>query len=249
MSQRTIAVGDIHGDFAQLTTLYGRLPALDGEDTLVFLGDYLDRGPDSARVVEFVRTMPGRTPARVVALRGSHEDAWLRVRREGWIEFVLPVGNGCLASLRAFTGGRPPGPEEFGSLEELQAMERASFFPEDVIAWMESLPSHYEDAHAIYVHAGLAERDGRWLHPSEMTDTGPLLWQRSRKFFESYRGKRVVFGHTATEYLPQELSCYTPNDAKDAFLGDNLVGIDTGCGRGGFLTAIELPGLVVHDSR
>ena len=64
-----------------------------------------------------------------------------------------------------------------------------------------------------------------------------------------YRGKRVVFGHTSTERLPQEISGYTPGDGKDVFVGECLVGIDTGCGRGGFLSAVELPGLKVYESR
>ena len=64
-----------------------------------------------------------------------------------------------------------------------------------------------------------------------------------------YRGKRVVFGHTTTECLPQELSQYTPDDPTDLWAGENVIGIDTGCGSGGFLTAIELPALNVYESR
>jgi serine/threonine protein phosphatase 1 len=250
MSARTIAVGDVHGDLAQLEEVFRRLPSLDDEDTVVFLGDYVDRGPDPAGVVEFVRRLPERTQARVVALRGNHEDAWLRGRREGGIHaFLLPLKNGCLATLRSFTGGRPPARDEVPEMEEYKAMERASFFPEDVIAWMAALPCWYEDAHAIYVHAGLPEADGRWLHPSEVEDPHPLLWQRSLRFCECYEGKLVVFGHTATEHLPQERSSFTPEDPRDALVTPHLVGIDTGCGRDGFLTAVELPSLTIHDTR
>jgi serine/threonine protein phosphatase 1 len=250
MSGRTFAIGDIHGELGQLEALLARLPALDEADTLVFLGDYLDRGPDAAGVIELIRHgLPERTQARIVTLRGSHEDAWLRVRREGWLEFILPVGNGCLASLRSFRGGQPVSPGDFPGREELEALAAASFFPEDVMGWMASLASFHEDEHAIYVHAGLPEREGCFVHPSELQDPHPLFWQRSSAFFERYSGKRVVFGHTATEYLPQALSCYTPADAKDLFIRGNLVGIDTGCGRGGFLSAIELPSLAVYESR
>jgi serine/threonine protein phosphatase 1 len=250
MSARTIAIGDIHGELAHLTRLCERLPALTAEDTLVFLGDFVDRGAQSAPVVDFVRrVLPGRTPARIVALRGSHEDAWLKVAREGWLEFLLPVGNGCLATLRSFTGGPPPAPNEFGTREEFDAMQRAAFFPPDVVEWMRALPIFHEDAHALYVHAGLPQENGRWLHPAEVTDPRPLLWQRSEAFFTGYRGKRVVFGHTSTEYMPQGLSCYTPGDARDVFVSDFLTGIDTGCGRGGFLSAVELPSLTIYESR
>ncbi|HEX8653368.1 MAG TPA: metallophosphoesterase [Pyrinomonadaceae bacterium] len=47
MHERTIAIGDIHGDLAHALTLWERLPVLTASDTIVFLGDYVDRGPDS----------------------------------------------------------------------------------------------------------------------------------------------------------------------------------------------------------
>ena len=249
MTARTFAIGDVHGELGQLETLLSRLPPLRPEDTLVFIGDYVDRGPDSAGVVARVRGLAQAGPARVVALRGSHEDAWLRVRRDGFLQFLLPVGNGCLATYRSFTGGPRNAPDEWASREELEAMMTAAFLPPDVLAWMESLPVYWEDEHALYVHAGLPRQGGRWLHPSEASDPHPLLWERSEAFFRDYRGKRVVFGHTSTEHLPQEVSGYTPGDAKDVFVGECLVGIDTGCGRGGFLSAVELPGLKVYESR
>jgi serine/threonine protein phosphatase 1 len=72
---------------------------------------------------------------------------------------------------------------------------------------------------------------------------------RDMDFFANYRGKRVVFGHTRTEYLPPELSGYTPEDPTDLWAGECVVGIDTGCGNGGFLTALELPEGNVYESR
>jgi serine/threonine protein phosphatase 1 len=249
MAGRTFAVGDVHGDLVHLEALLGVLPPLDARDTLVFVGDYVDRGPRSAQVVELVRALPARTPARVVALRGSHEDAWLRVRRQGWLEFILPASNGCLATLRSFRGAPPPTENELPSAEDFEAMSTGSFLPAEVVAWMESLPVYFEDEHAIYVHAGLPKVGDRWAHPSEVADPKPLLWQRTEEFFRSYRGKRVVFGHTVAACLPQELSIYTPDDATDVYLRGDLVGIDTRCGHGGFLSAIELPALTVHESR
>ena len=55
MTGRTFAIGDIHGDLAALATLFERLPDLVAGDTVVFLGDYIDRGPNSAGVVAWVR--------------------------------------------------------------------------------------------------------------------------------------------------------------------------------------------------
>ena len=75
---------------------------------------------------------------------------------------------------------------------EAKALLSGSFFPEDVVAWMKSLPYFYENDHAIYVHAGLPQRDGTYPHPSELDDKTVLLWIRTLEFFRDYRGKRVV---------------------------------------------------------
>lgn len=250
MTRRTFAVGDIHGDLAALQRTLRLLPALTTEDTLVLMGDYLDRGPSSAEVVRFLREeLPARVPGKLVCLRGNHEDGWLRVASGGWPEFVIPPGNGCLATLRSFRGEPTPTEGSFPSREELMLMQHGEFFPADVVNWMNDLPYFYEDEHAIYVHAGLVEKDGRWLHPSETENKTQLLWVRTMRFFQGYRGKRVVCGHTVTENLPPELSKHTPEDPKDMWVGENVVVIDTGCGKGGFLTVLELPSMKTYESR
>ena len=82
-----------------------------------------------------------------------------------------------------------------------------------------------------------------------MTPPRALLWLRDRDFFEHYRGKLVVFGHTTTRTLPNELSTYTPEDPTDLWAGPSCVGLDTACGKGGFLTGFELPARKVYESR
>lgn len=250
MADRTFAIGDIHGDLDQLRVLMDKLPALDEADTLVFVGDYIDRGPRSAQVVQLIRKeLPKKTSANIVTLRGNHEDAWLRVATDGWPEFVLPPSNGCLACLRSFTGGPVPADEERPADAELEGLFSASFFPGDVLAWMSELRWWYEDEHAIYVHAGVPEHEGRWLHPSEVDPKVILVWLRTEAFFREYKGKLIVVGHTTTDALPPELSTYTPSDPMDMWVYEKVIGIDTGCGKGGFLTAIELPSRKVYESR
>lgn len=251
MSARTFAVGDIHGHLDQLLTLMGRLPPLASSDTLLFIGDYVDRGPDSAQVIQFLRVdLPRQTPAKIVALRGNHEDAWLKVLSGGGSSFVLPAGNGCLATLRSFTGGKPSVEGDFpSSLEEMKALTSGSFFQPEVVSWLRSLPVFHEDAHAIYVHGGLPACEDGWKHPSQYPDPSNLVWCREEAFFSDYKGKRVVFGHTPASHLPQHLSHHTPGDHSDVFIFGDVIGIDTGCGRDGFLSAIELPSLAVYESR
>jgi serine/threonine protein phosphatase 1 len=246
---RTFAIGDIHGDLAALRLLFERLPPMTPEDTVVFLGDYIDRGPDSAGVVAWVRSFQRTSPARCITLRGNHEDAWNQVLEAGWPEFIFPRGNGCLETLRSFRGEPVPDEDELPSDAEYEAMFSGGFFPPEVAEWMRDLPFFYEDEHAIYVHAGIKRVGDGFPHPSQVDPPRALLWLRDRDFFENYRGKLVVFGHTTTRTLPNELSTHTPDDPTDLWAGPACVGLDTACGKGGFLTAFELPAKRVYESR
>jgi serine/threonine protein phosphatase 1 len=247
---RTFAFGDVHGEFAALERVLAQLPPLTPEDTLVFLGDYLDHGPDSARVVEVLIQLPERVPARVVALRGNHEEAWLRVLDEGWDNFAVTPANGTLATLRSFLGGAAPSSGEAPSAQELDALSNASFFPRQVIDWLRALPYWHEDQHAIYLHGSLpVGAHGGFPHPREVEPQSTLCWCNEPRFFEQYLGKRAVVGHTQTRGLPQELSEHTPDDPTDLYQRHCVFGLDTGSGSGGFLTALELPAIRVYESR
>jgi len=250
MSGRTFAIGDIHGDIEQLLDLLRRIGPIGAGDKLVFVGDYVDRGPHSKEVVEFIRHTLPKTGAQIVALRGNHEDAWLRVIDDGWDGFVLPPGNGCLSCLRSFLGGPVPGPNDQPRDEqEWDQLLSGSFFPLDVVEWFRALPYWHEDSDAIYVHAGLPKADDRFLHPSEVSNPAVMLWTRTVEFFREYAGKTVIVGHTVTSLLPPELSSFSPDNPDDLWAGDRVIALDTGCGKGGFLSAIEIPELFVWESR
>ena len=250
MTKRTFAIGDLHGDIDQLLKLMERLPRLTSDDRLVFLGDYVDRGPCSAEVVEYVRkVLPDETPAEVIALLGNHEDAWLRVRERGFPEFIMPRGNGALETMRSYRREPPPGEDDVPRADEFVPLFAGDFFPPEHLEWFAQLPHWYEDEHAIYVHAGLPQVDGKFIHPRDVENKNILLWLRTESFFTDYRGKRVIVGHTTTDSLPAEFSAYTPADPTDLWAGEAVCAIDTGCGKGGFLTALELPALRVYESR
>lgn len=247
---RTFAIGDVHGDLDALRTLVARLPLVAERDTIVFLGDYIDRGPHSKEVVELVRALDRDVRCKVVCLRGNHEDAWLRVIARGWPEFIMPGGNGCLETLRSYEGKPAVRDGELPSREDAKKMLEGSFFPPDHVEWMKSLPFFYEDEHAIYVHAGLVEaKNGSFVHPRDADNPVKMLWTRTERFFRDYRGKTIVVGHTVTEALPPELSNHTPADPTDMWAGPAVIAIDTGAGKGGFLTCVELPSRRVYDSR
>jgi serine/threonine protein phosphatase 1 len=249
MAGRTFAIGDIHGDIAALWKLLAKFPQLDPGDTIVFLGDYVDRGPRSRDVVDYVRNLHLQTPAQVVCLRGNHEDAWLRVAERGWDGFVLPPINGCLAAYRSYMGGPTPEEGEEPQEHEKPVLMTAQFFPNDVLHWFYNLPHFYEDQHAIYVHAGLPKAGDSFLQPSQEPNPAIMLWSRTVEFFREYAGKTVIVGHTVTSLLPPELSSFSPDNPDDLWAGDRVIALDTGCGKGGFLSAIEIPELFVWESR
>lgn len=232
-----------------LMRVWKQLPPLDSGDTLVFLGDYVNRGPHSKQVVDFLMELPATTSARVVCLRGNHEDAWLRVRSEGMDGFVLNLEHGCLATLRSFVGGPAPEPGEKPTYAEMGRLSRGDFLPAPVLEWIVQLPLWYEDENGIYVHAGLPRGANGFLHPSEVSPAGMLAWVRTDDFVRNYRGKDVIFGHTPVRFLPEELSNYTPDDPFDAWINDDTAGLDTGCGLGGFLTVMERPSMRIFESR
>jgi len=247
----TFAIGDIHGDDAALERLLGRLP-LTPHDTLVFLGDYVDRGPSSCAVVARVRALEADAPYKVVALRGNHEDTWARSFENPNPAFLLHRGNGCAATWRSFTG-RPHSDESvvLGDDEFIEMLDVKRWFPPDIAAWMAALPTWYEDAHALYVHAGLDGEGREWSHPSVGREKA-LMWMREPDFYTGYAGKRVVFGHTRTRDLPTDHLGFfrrLVDDPADVWRRGDLVGVDTGAGMGGFLSAIELPRMKVWESR
>ena len=80
----TYAIGDIHGRLDLLTTLLAQIEQhRAGRDrTIVFLGDYIDRGPESAGVIATVRRLQAREPGCIVCLKGNHEDLMLKAYRD-----------------------------------------------------------------------------------------------------------------------------------------------------------------------
>ncbi|AWN43816.1 metallophosphoesterase family protein [Methylobacterium durans] len=171
----TYAIGDIHGCYDHLRELLNRIEEhREGRPRkLVFLGDYIDRGPDSAGVISLLRDLQASEPEDVVCLMGNHEDLMIHAHsvpglRINWLM------NGGAATLQSFGVA---GPEDL---------------PDDVVRWAESLPTVYEDAQRFYVHAGF--RPGV---PAPDPDQHARLWIREPFLTEDHDfGKYVIHGHT-----------------------------------------------------
>jgi serine/threonine protein phosphatase 1 len=218
LPKRTLVVGDIHGKLNLFNRLLERMEYQPGEDRLILIGDLVDRGEDSQGVVARSIELKREAPNRVVVIRGNHEAMMLAALAHPESEQAeLWYYNGGVETLQSYM-------DENGNLD----------VPEEHWDFMASLPTWYEDDHAIYVHASLPEgEDGDFLHPNEAPESPELYWARNRHFFAEYRGKTVVFGHTITGMVFGE--------REKVWLRDSLICVDTGAYLTGVLSAVELP--------
>lgn len=189
----TYAIGDIHGCSNKLCDLLTLCEAdADGHPLkLVFLGDYIDRGPDSRGVIELLMSLQHRRPNRVTCLMGNHEDMLLAAFDDALFESNW-LSNGGDRTLHSY--GVP-------TVTELPAND---------IGWLRSLPKSYDDGLRYFVHAG--------VHPERALDGQndfDLLWIKKPFLFSTKDfGRLVVHGHTPTaprlpELLPNRLNVDT----------------------------------------
>ena len=213
------AIGDVHGEASRLRQLHGHIferhafAYPEKSILIVHLGDYVDRGSDSAGVIDTIMQLEGRDDVSCISLRGNHEEMMLDglagsfpTAYENWLL------NGGEATIRSYK------------------MRGDASVPDDHIAWLESCPFiHVESAEKlIFVHAGLRPDE----YPNESPKT--YLWTRSRRFFdiESWSNPRlegwtIVHGHTPTDdFYPEKCAALATR-----------INIDTGAVFGGRLTA------------
>jgi serine/threonine protein phosphatase 1 len=171
----TIVVGDIHGRLDRLEELLEMLPFWP--DEFIFLGDYLDRGPDSRGVI--TRLLALAEEAECIFLRGNHEDMALDAYDQtARYEDGIWEANGGLQTMRSYAG-RP----------DRRAWRAA--LPPSHLEFLRATLLYYETDKHVFVHARI-NRDG-----PEKTPRETLLWERILSPLDSMGyGKRVICGHT-----------------------------------------------------
>ena len=220
---RAYVIGDIHGRFDLLLRLHEDIltdaqQKPIGDLRIIYLGDYVDRGPSSREVLDFL-TSAQSSKFSVTCLQGNHEAMLLRFLEDAsvgpeWFAY------GGLATLMSYGINL----SSVGNTEEkLRAAQSAlsERFPSAHKSFLESLPTHASLGDYFFVHAGV--RPGVPLTAQKDTD---LVWIRE-DFLASkdFHGKIVVHGHsykTEPEVLP------------------NRIGIDTGAYATGRLTCLVL---------
>jgi serine/threonine protein phosphatase 1 len=233
---KTFVIGDIHGRSAQLNDLLEMVPRDAASDTLVFLGDLIDRGADAPGVVSRVLELKRENPERVVCLRGNHEQMLLDLVDEGASIWLSPVSGGE-RTFEQYTGCklRVTSAEDF----EEARQKIASSIPPEHVEFFREMPLYYEDDYALYVHAGL----DRGKHPCE-TEPHALLWSRDLEFFKNYSGKPCLFGHTPTSFLPLRGRL----GRHGIYISHSAIGLDTGYSYHSPLSCLQLPDFVLYQT-
>lgn len=213
----TYAIGDIHGCHQLLMKLERQIfddaASIDGVKLLVCLGDYVDRGPASASVLDHLRS-PLPPGFWRICLAGNHEQMALDflggTRDNGWLDFG---GRETLSSY---------GIVEMEKQPERFAAQLSSHVPEDHVAFLGSLPTMLTMPGFVFVHAGVDP--GRTLEDQE---DEVLLWSRPKDFPwpAGGTGYRVIHGHT-------------PVKAPD--LAADRIDVDLGAYATGRLCAVKL---------
>lgn len=173
----TFCVGDIHGCLVPLMRLLEKCKrfAAGRPARFVFLGDYIDRGPDSAGVVELITAMQAADSDGVIALAGNHEDFLQRLDKPA--DVALWLANGGSATMASYHAA---------SVAEV---------PKDHLTWLRTLPTHFDDGLRFFVHAGI--RPGVALDRQIRDD---MLWIREP--FLSWTGdpgRLIVHGHSPVD--------------------------------------------------
>ena len=215
--RRVYAVGDVHGCLDRLVALHwavaADLAARPVRDSvLVHLGDYIDRGPDSAGVLWLLCGAIAAPVSRRVDLRGNHEAMMMLALSAGGRAASQWLDNGGEETLRSYKVADPL---------KIRPEQWRQAIPHAHLGWLANLDMMHREGTYVFVHAGI--RPGLSLKAQNRDD---LLWIREP--FLSDRSPRevvIVHGHTITPE-PKIL--------------ETRIGIDTGAVAGGALTCLVL---------
>lgn len=182
---RTWVIPDVHGCLVTLQSLVEDLIALRNDDSLVFLGDIIDRGPSSKGVIDYIIKLK-KSGIKTTVIRGNHEEYMAKVFREGQ----------ATTGIRKMLNLRSSSHKEwmmYGGTETLQSFNayNVSAIPEMYIEWIESLPYYLKMDNFLIVHAGF-----NFELDDIFSDTQSMMWIREYKIDPAkLGGRKIIHGH------------------------------------------------------
>jgi serine/threonine protein phosphatase 1 len=205
-------IGDIHGCYNKLIALMKKLNgAICPDDTMVFLGDYIDRGPGSFEVVEYLIDVSSSNPLNFVFLKGNHECMLLN--------YISGLGNMFLSN-----GGME-------TVASYRKNRKGRFsLPSSHMEFFSGLRLFYEGDDFIAVHAGL--NPGLSMLSQSEED---MLWIREKFYRADNRWeKTIIFGHTPAGKIKHGSTVYFDDKR-------NIIGIDSDAVYGGTMRCLSWP--------
>ena len=221
---RFFCIGDIHGCSNTLDNLLCKKIKLLKSDSLIFIGDYIDRGPDSKGVIDIILNLQKKYD--VTCLLGNHEDLYMESETDDelfihWFKYC-----GGFQTLKSFNV------TSYGELKE----EYKYFFK--TLLHVKIIGKKY-----ILVHAGL-----NFKNKDIFSDKYSLLWERDTQIdYLKLKNRVIIHGHT-----PQSVNSTKKQLSK--IITNKIINIDNGCvfsneKKLGFLSAIELNSLTIFTER
>jgi serine/threonine protein phosphatase 1 len=167
----TYVIPDIHGRYDLLSEAFTEITARSGgQAAIVTIGDYVNKGPESKRVIDLMLSVAA-DDRNLVALKGNHDAMMVEALRDP-AKMAAWITKGGDAALASYDGD-------------------PAAVPQSHIAWLDRLSLMHVDAHRLYVHAGVDPEV-----PLDRQSETTLLWKRYPKGFSAGFGKfHVVHGH------------------------------------------------------
>lgn len=224
--RRIIMISDIHGCIDLFDQLLTKVHYSPDHDQLMLLGDYVDKGPHSQKVVE--RVMQLVQNHKAIALRGNHDQRLVDLVR----------GNDPQVRAKFAQHGGIPALQSYCGITDItltdEIIDRSKKHIEDKYAdhldFLDQLPLYHEDEHHIYVHAGLNPLIADWR---EQSDHDFMYIKGDFYNNPTNVAKKVIFGHTKTADI---------HSSADVWFSEDKIGIDGGCSYG-----MQLNALIYHN--
>ena len=221
---RVLAIGDVHGMYQKLIKLMDKIRFNPDEDLLIFLGDYIDRGPDPGRCLQYIFALQQQYPDVGVCLMGNHEvmmSSYFMQKRGNYNNLIVDYAGSWLDN-----GGL----ETLKQLDEMDADTK-----EELLQWVMNLPVKFQYQDYFFCHAGV-DPDV----PLAVQNEFDMLWRR-QQWWEQYKGEEtLVVGHTPVQKV-MKLTGKERRTPKPLFLANHVIMCDTGAYMsGGKLSCIDV---------